>query len=162
MRSVVELELGARALYGRHWSTGHEAVPDAAQPDEDWYLPGRNLLLLSVAGTHGAQNAIHRVAIGILGSNPFPDARPEFLRTVERAIGLALDIPFRVLTPLLGMHKQDVIRAGRDLPLELALSCADPVEGGHCGVCGKCGERRRGFIAAGVPDPTDYAILGPL
>ena len=162
VRPVVELEVGTRSLYGRHWSTGGEAVPDAAQPDEAWYLPGRNLLLLSVAATYGSLHDIHRLAIGILGSNPFPDARPEFLRSLEQTTGLAMDTSFQVLTPLGNMHKEDVLRAGRDFPVQLALSCADPVEGGHCGVCGKCGERRRGFISAGIDDPTTYAQLGPL
>jgi 7-cyano-7-deazaguanine synthase len=73
-----------------------------------------------------------------------------------------MDTSFKVLTPLGEMHKEDVLRAGRDFPVQFALSCADPVEGGHCGVCGKCGERRRGFISAGIDDPTTYAHLGPL
>ena len=162
VQPLVELDLGARSLYGRHWSTGGEAVPDASRPDEDWYLPGRNLLLLSTAATYGAIHGIEHVAIGSLASNPFPDARPEFFRSLERSAGLALDAPVHILTPLGGMHKADVIRAGAHLPVQHALSCADPVDGGHCGVCGKCGERRRGFIDAGVDDPTSYARLGPL
>ncbi|MCY3913108.1 MAG: 7-cyano-7-deazaguanine synthase [Chloroflexi bacterium] len=159
---LVELDLGARSLYGHHWSTGGEAVPDASRPDEEWYLPGRNLLLLSTAATYGAIHGIAHVAIGSLASNPFPDARPEFFRSLEQSAGLALDAPVHILTPLAGMHKADVIRAGAHLPVQHALSCADPVDGGHCGVCGKCGERRRGFIDAGVDDPTSYARLGPL
>jgi len=162
VQPLVELDLGAQSLYGRHWSTGGEAVPDASRPDEEWYLPGRNLLLLSTAATYGAIHGIAHLAIGILASNPFPDARPEFFRSLEQSTGLALDAPIHILTPLAGMHKADVIRAGADLPVQHALSCADPVDGGHCGVCGKCGERRRGFIDAGVDDPTCYARLGPL
>lgn len=162
VQPLVELDLGARSLYGRHWSTGGEAVPDASRPDEEWYLPGRNLLLLSTAATYGAIHGIAHVAIGSLASNPFPDARPEFFRSLEQSAGLALDAPVHILTPLAGMHKADVIRAGAHLPVQHALSCADPVDGGHCGVCGKCGERRRGFIDAGVNDPTSYARLGPL
>ena len=162
VQPLVELDLGARSLYGRHWSTGGEDVPDASRPDEEWYLPGRNLLLLSTAATYGAIHGIAHVAIGILVSNPFPDARPEVFRSLEQSAGLALDAPVHILTPLAGMHKADVIGAGAHLPVQHALSCADPVDGGHCGVCGKCGERRRGFIDAGVDDPTGYAKLGPL
>lgn len=162
VQPLVELDLGARSLYGRHWSTGGEDVPDASRPDEDWYLPGRNLLLLSTAATYGAIHGIEHVAIGSLASNPFPDARPEFFRSLEQSAGLALDAPVHILTPLAGMHKADVIRAGAHLPVRHALSCADPVDGIHCGACGKCGERRRGFIDAGVNDPTNYARLGPL
>ncbi len=157
VRPIVELELGATSLYGPHWSAGDEDVPDAAQPDEAWYLPGRNLLLLSIAATHASLADIERVAIGVLASNPFPDARHEFLASFEQTARLALDRRIEVLTPLGNMHKQDVIRAGAAMPIEHALSCASPVVGGHCGVCGKCAERRRGFIDAGVRDPTAYA-----
>ena len=159
---LVELDLGAHGLYGDHWSTGAGAVPDAQQPDQVWYLPGRNLMLLAQAAIFGAIHEIPRAAIGILASNPFPDAQDPFLRSFERTADLAMDFAFEVLAPLRNLHKADVIRAGQGLPVELALSCADPVDGRHCGVCGKCGERRRGFIAAGVPDPTPYAALGPL
>ena len=162
IRPLVETEIGAGSLYGSHWSTGGESVPDAFAPDAEFYLPGRNLLLLSVAATYGAINEIPRIAIGILASNPFPDARTEFLRNFEAAARSALDMEIAVLTPLAQMHKTDVIKAGAGFPIELSLSCADPFSGGHCGVCGKCGERRRGFIQAGGEDRTLYHELGPL
>ena len=162
VRPVVELEFGRGSLYGGHWSTGGQAVPDAMAPDSDFFLPGRNLLLLSVAATYGSIEDISNIAIGILASNPFPDAQPDFLRSLEKSMGLALDREFQVLTPLLDTHKSDVLRAGEGFPIELSLSCADPVDGEHCGVCGKCGERRRAFIEARIPDKTAYRALGPL
>ena len=162
VQPIVELTLDVGGLYGSHWSVGGTDVPDAQQPDEAWYLPGRNLLLLGAAALYGGVNETPNLAIGLLASNPFPDATPEFLRSLERTAGLAMDTSFRVLTPLGDMHKADVVRAGTGMPVEEALSCASPVDGRHCGVCGKCGERRRGFIDAGVQDPTDYVALGPL
>jgi len=162
VQPIVELQLDVGGLYGSHWSVGGTDVPDAQQPDEAWYLPGRNLLLLGTAALYGGVNETPNLAIGLLASNPFPDATPEFLRSLERTAGLAMDTSFRVLTPLGDMHKADVVRAGAGMPVEEALSCASPVDGRHCGVCGKCGERRRGFIDADVQDPTDYVALGPL
>ena len=72
-------------------------------------------------------------------------------------------------TPFADMHKEDVIRLGASLgvPLELTLSCMNPVEGerggipAHCGICSKCRERREGFAGAGVPDGTSYAQPSP-
>ena len=160
IQPVVDIDLSTRPLYGRHWSTYGDDVPDASRPDQDWYLPGRNLLLLSTAATYGAIHGISRIAIGTLASNPFPDARPSFFRSLEQSILFAFDTPIQILTPLASMHKGDVIKVGEHLPLEHALSCASPVAGGHCGTCGKCGERRRGFVDACVPDPTTYADLG--
>lgn len=162
VRPVVELEFGGGSLYRGHWSTGGSAVPDAMAPDSEFFLPGRNLLLLSAAATYGAINDISNIAIGILKSNPFPDARREFLKSIEKTAGLALERKYSILTPLLEMHKGDVLRAGQAFPIELSLSCADPVGGEHCGLCGKCGERRRGFIDAQVPDRTRYVTLGLL
>ena len=162
VRPIVELRLDISALYGSHWSVGGSEVPDAQQPDEAWYLPGRNLLLLGAAALYGGVNETPNLAIGLLASNPFPDATQDFLRSLERTAGLAMDTRFSVLTPLGDMHKADVIRAGDGMPVQEALSCASPVDGRHCGVCGKCGERRRGFIDASVQDPTDYVELGPL
>ncbi len=37
------------AVYGRHWSTTGDGVPDAESADAAVYLPGRNLLLLAQA-----------------------------------------------------------------------------------------------------------------
>ena len=153
---MVEVHLGVGAFYGTHWSTGGLDVPDANEPDDAWYLPGRNLALLSAAAIYGGTHAIKFLAIGILGSNPFPDATEDFFHSLEHTAGLAMNTAFHVLRPLQGMHKADVIRAGGAFPLELSLSCASPVQGKHCGVCGKCGERRGGFIQAGIFDPTDY------
>ena len=162
IRPIVELKLDVSALYGSHWSVGGSEVPDAQQPDDAWYLPGRNLLLLGAAALYGGVHETPNLAIGLLASNPFPDATTDFLRSLERTAGLAMDTSFTVLTPLGDMHKADVVRAGVGMPVADALSCASPVDGRHCGVCGKCGERRRGFIDAGVQDPTDYAELGSL
>lgn len=162
MRPILELAFDIRSVYGSHWSVGGSEVSDAHQPDDAWYLPDRNLLLLGAAALYGGVNETPNLAIGLLASNPFPDATTDFLRSLERTAGLAMDTSFTVLTPLGDMHKADVVRAGVGMPVEKALSCASPMDGRHCGVCGKCGERRRTFIDAGVPDPTDYAELGPL
>ena len=156
VRSIVEISMDAAPFYESHWSTGSFDVPDAQQPDEAWYLPGRNLLLLSAAALYGGTHNIGRLAIGLLGSNPFTDATPEFLRSFELMAGIAMDTNFEVLTPLAGMHKADVIRAGQSFPIGDVLSCASPIEGRHCGICGKCGERRHGFVDAGIYDPTRY------
>jgi len=47
------------------------------------------------------------------------------------------------------------------VPLEYSLSCMNPRDGLHCGLCSKCRERRDAFDEAGVADPTIYAAPSP-
>ncbi|TMB05166.1 MAG: hypothetical protein E6J70_02595 [Deltaproteobacteria bacterium] len=121
------------------------------------YLPGRNLLLGSLAAVHCARARIPALALALLGDNPFPDATPDFLRTFGRCATRALGAPIRVRAPFRRLGKDAVIRLGHDLPLGLTLSCARPRGLRHCGRCTKCAERRAAFARAGVADPTTYA-----
>ena len=139
-----------------HWSVSGK-VPGYRASLASNYIPGRNLSLLTKAAMFCARNRIGEIAMAPLQSNPFPDARPEFFRAVERAVKLGMELPLRILTPFDDLEKCDVIKKGRALPLELTLSCANPRGSLHCGACTKCAERAEGFRAAGIADPTRYA-----
>jgi|SRR5688572_19762111 7-cyano-7-deazaguanine synthase len=142
-----------------HWALRGEP-PGFDTPDEDVYLIGRNIVLLSKAAIYCAQRGITRLAIGPLAGNPFPDATPAFFDAMARALSLGLHHPIDVATPFAGMHKSDVIRLGVSLgvPLELTLSCMQPQAGRHCGQCSKCRERRHAFRDAAIADPTKYEV----
>jgi 7-cyano-7-deazaguanine synthase len=155
---VAVLDLPMRDIFARHWSVTGRDVPGYRAPLWSNYIPGRNLALLTKAAIFCAQNRIGQVAIASLDGNPFPDARATFFRAFERTAHLGLGLKLRVLTPLAGLRKADVIRRARALPLALTLSCARPRGALHCGRCTKCAERRRGFSEAGIPDPTRYAV----
>ena len=154
---LVRLDLPARALYGgAHWSVSGRGVPDAAAAADSNYLPGRNLLLASLAAVHCARAGIRVLALALLAGNPFPDATPHFLRAFGGCASEALGTRLVVRAPFRRLGKERVIRLGRGLPLRLTLSCARPVRTRHCGRCTKCAERRRAFARAGVVDPTPY------
>ena len=157
---LARLTFTVRDLYpSTHWAlTGKPPAFDT--PDEDVYLTGRNVILLSKAAIFCAQHRIGRLALGPLAGNPFPDATPEFFAAMARALSLGLAHAIDIATPFAAMDKSEVIRLGVELgvPLELTLSCMNPRGGKHCGQCSKCRERRDAFHEAGVDDPTSYAV----
>lgn len=157
LEPLVVLDEPIRDVYGPHWSTDGPEIPDATSPDEAVYLPGRNLLLTVKAAVWCRLRGVSALALGSLGSNPFPDSTDEFFRGLEGVLSRAMSGGPRLLRPFAGLHKPDVVRRGAGLPLELSFSCIRPVDGLHCGRCNKCAERREGFREAGVVDRTRYA-----
>jgi len=163
VRPLVALDVTVRDVYpSSHWAI-RGTPPAYDTPDEDVYLTGRNIVLLSKAGVFCATRGLHRIVIGPLAENPFPDATPEFFRAMARALSLGLDHPIEIAAPFADMRKADVIRMGAELGvrMELSLSCMSPQAGRHCGLCSKCRERRDAFAEAGVTDQTVYAAPSP-
>ena len=154
-----------------HWAV--QGKPPAYDtPDEDVYLPGRNIVLLSKAAVYCAAAHIEHLVIGTLAHNPFPDATPEFRNAIARALSLGLAHPIAIEAPFAHLSKADVIRraAALAVPLELTMSCMNPCNSlspssspqfVHCGECSKCRERHDGFLEAGISDPTFYATPPP-
>jgi 7-cyano-7-deazaguanine synthase len=146
---------------------GAEAIGahDAAIPVT--YVPARNTLFLSFALAWAEVLEAQAIVIGVnmLDSSGYPDCRPEFIaafQTVaERATRAGtLGRAPRLWTPLAAWSKAQIIQQGLALGVDFALttSCYDPApEGGACGRCDSCHLRRRGFLRAGVEDPTRYS-----
>ena len=157
---LVALQFDMQDVYSAsHWAIRGQP-PAFDTPDEDVYLTGRNIMLLSKAAIYCAQHDLHRVVLATLAHNPFPDATAEFFAAMGRALSLGLNHTIEIGTPFATMGKSDVVRLGIELgvPLELTLSCMNPQAGRHCGLCSKCRERRDAFHEAGVADPTAYAV----
>lgn len=161
VRPLVSLSVEMRDVYAAtHWAVdGHP--PAYHTPDEDVYLPGRNIILLGKAGVYCAAAQLDRLVLGTLAHNPFPDATPAFRATMASALSLGLAHSVRIDAPYADLGKSEIVRRGVALgvPFQLTLSCMKPVEPLflHCGLCSKCRERHDAFLAAGVVDPTDYA-----
>lgn len=163
VKPMVHLQFDMRDVFtSAHWAVRGEP-PAFDTPDEDVFIDGRNVILLSKTAVFMARAGISRVLMGPLAGNPFPDATPEFFGTMARALSLGLAHRIEIDAPFATLHKADVVRKAVALgvPLELTLSCMQPTNGRHCGRCSKCRERRDGFREAGVEDPTPYR-LAPL
>jgi 7-cyano-7-deazaguanine synthase len=161
LRPLHVLDMPVRDLYRDHWGLTGRGVPGADTPDAAVFLPGRNVLLLAKAMLWCHLHGVAEVQLAPLEANPFPDATPAFFAAYEAAVNQAVGGRVRVRQPYRGLHKTDVLRRGRGLPLGLTFSCIRPVDGLHCGACNKCAERRRAFIDAGLPDPTQYQTEPP-
>ena len=107
--------------------------------------PGAQLELLAKAAIFCAYNRIGEIAMAPLESNPFPDARPEFFRALERAIDLGVGLRLKILTPFVGMTKGEVIRRGANLPLRFTVTCARTKGIVHCGRCTNARSGSRAF-----------------
>jgi 7-cyano-7-deazaguanine synthase len=150
------LEMPVADLYSDHWSISGRDVPDADSPDEAVYLPGRNVLLLAKGMIWCHLHGVGALALGVLGSNPFPDATPHFFAGYQAIVNEAIEGKVEVIHPFAAKHKREVMLLGRELPLALTFSCIHPQDGRHCGKCNKCAERRRAFADARLADETDY------
>ena len=67
--------------------------------------------------------------------------------------------PFTIHAPLQHLSKVQTIQLGLNLRVDysLTVSCYQANnEGEACGLCDSCTLRQRGFIAAGIDDPTLY------
>jgi len=137
------------------------------------YVPARNTLFLSyglaLAEVQGARDIF--VGANAVDYSGYPDCRPEYLRAFEVMANLATRMGVeaaddsqrvRIRAPIVSMTKADIIMTGTRLGVDYALtwSCYDPQpskDGAYaCGSCDACAIRRRGFVDAGVADPTRY------
>jgi 7-cyano-7-deazaguanine synthase len=125
------------------------------------YVPARNTVLLALAlawaETIGARDIF--VGVNVLDASGYPDCRPEFVRAFEGLAQVATRAGgFRIHAPLIELAKADIIKLGRSLGVDYAMthSCYDPIGGAACGHCDACLLRKKGFAEAGVPDPTRY------
>lgn len=168
----VVLSIDLRAIGGSALTSEIEVPKDreAAERGRDipiTYVPGRNLIFLSLAAAHAEVVGASRIYFGanVVDYSGYPDCRPEFIRAFEAAANAGTKAgvegkPLRVCAPLLAMTKVDIIRKGLQLhaPLHLTHSCYDPVGTLACGRCDSCVIRREGFAKAGVADVIQYAI----
>jgi len=130
------------------------------------YVPGRNMVLLALALAWAETLGAGHIFIGVnaLDYSGYPDCRPEFIGAFQGTANLGTRAgvegrPIQIHAPLIRLTKADIIRKGSSLgvPFGRTHSCYDPDPRGRaCGACDSCLIRKKGFIEAGIPDPTVY------
>jgi 7-cyano-7-deazaguanine synthase len=164
------MHIGLGGIGGSALTDPNIAVPETlSEGIPITYVPARNTVLLALALGWAEVLGARDIFIGVnaVDYSGYPDCRPDFIRTFEQLAALATKAgvegaTFRIHTPLIQLSKADIIRLGTDLGIDygLTVSCyqADN-EGRACGRCDACRLRIRGFIAAGIADPTRYMPL---
>lgn len=163
---IVNIDLGT---FGGSSLTTDAEVPKESADDEgipSTYVPARNTIFLSYALAWAEVLGADDIFIGVtaVDYSGYPDCRPEYIEAYENLANLATKRgvegqKMTIHTPLIDLSKAEIITTGDKLGMEYGLthSCYDPTpEGVSCGGCDSCIHRHRGFIEAGIPDPTPY------
>jgi 7-cyano-7-deazaguanine synthase len=158
-----------RAIGGSALTDSRIAVPEAhelaTKPGVPvTYVPFRNAHFLAVAVSWAEVLGAEKIYIGAVepDSSGYPDCRPEYYRAFNEVVKTGTkEGTIRVVTPLIAMHKAEIIRLGLELnaPFDLTWSCYQR-EDRACGVCDSCLLRLRAFREAGAEDPIPYAEAG--
>ena len=106
---------------------------------EDAFTPGRNTLFLLMAAAYGHQVGADAVAIGLLHEDTslFPDQTSAFLSAAESTLRFAIGRDIKVLAPLNGLVKQDVVALAKAKGIDKTYSChsGDDIPCGQCIAC---------------------------
>ena len=164
---VIRLDLGSiggSALTSDDIDVPVEGVANTGIPVT--YVPARNTVFLSIALGYGEVIGARHLFIGAnaVDYSGYPDCRPAFIEQFERLANVATAAidggdRWSVEAPLMTMSKSDIVSAGTSLGIDygLTISCYQADENGAaCGACDACRLRRKGFMDAGLPDPTHY------
>src|SRR5271154_2190421 len=162
-RMVVRNE-ALRAIGGSALTDPNIAVPESRTLTAGvpvTYVPFRNAHFLAAAVSWAEVLGAEKVYIGAVepDSSGYPDCRPAYYKAFNEVVKTGTkDSLIEVVTPLIAMHKAEIIRLGLELgaPLDLTWSCYSR-EDEACGVCDSCALRLRAFAAAGTRDPIPYA-----
>ena len=132
------------------------------------YVPGRNTIFLSMAGSFAEAIGASSVFIGAHSedSSGYPDCRIEYLEAFNRVLELGtragMEGRLKLEFPLIEKSKAEIIKTGSSLgvPFGLTWSC---YRGGKkpCMRCDSCVLRASGFKEAALSDPLETNAGGP-
>ncbi|CAJ0993094.1 7-cyano-7-deazaguanine synthase QueC [Pantoea sp. Nvir] len=118
------------------------------------FVPGRNILFLTLASIYSYQVDAEAVITGVCETDfsGYPDCRDEFVQALNRAVilGMARDVRFE--TPLMRLNKAETWALAdywksMTLVREETLTCYNGVKGDGCNKCIACHLRSRGLNA---------------
>ncbi|MEH0875486.1 7-cyano-7-deazaguanine synthase QueC [Pectobacterium cacticida] len=130
-------------------------VPDYdanSQGIPNTFVPGRNILFLTLAAIYAYQVGAEAVITGVCETDfsGYPDCRDEFVKALNQAIVLGIARNIRFETPLMWLNKAETW-ALADYYQQLdtvrfhTLTCYNGIKGEGCGQCAACHLRANGL-----------------
>lgn len=161
------LPMNLRGIGGSALTDDAIAVPtDEADGIPVTYVPARNTVFLSIALGWAEVIEADAIYIGVsaVDYSGYPDCRPEYIAAFESLANLATKRTvegkkIEIRTPLIQLTKAETIAMGVELGVDysLTVSCYQANDAGEaCGQCDSCRLRIKGFMEAGLADPTRY------
>ncbi|MDK2633070.1 7-cyano-7-deazaguanine synthase QueC [Pantoea stewartii subsp. indologenes] len=118
------------------------------------FVPGRNILFLTLASVYAYQVEAGAVITGVCETDfsGYPDCRDEFVKALNHAVSLGMARNIRFETPLMWLNKAETWALAdywQQLTLirEDTLTCYNGIKGDGCGDCAACHLRANGLKA---------------
>lgn len=116
------------------------------------FVPGRNILFLTLASIYAWQVEAEAVISGVCETDfsGYPDCRDEFVKALNNAVSLGMARKIRFETPLMWLNKAETWALAdywQHLPLVRSetLTCYNGIKGEGCRECAACHLRARGL-----------------
>ena len=101
------VDAGVLAQLGDSALTSERAIEMQANGLPNTFVPGRNLLFLTLAAALAYRRGLGRLVAGMCETDfsGYPDCRDETMRAMQGALSLGLDAPMTIETPLMFIDK---------------------------------------------------------
>lgn len=126
---------------------------------QDTFVPGRNILFLSLAGSVAYINNISDIVIGVSQEDygGYPDCRQAFINSMQETLSTGLAKNITLHTPLINLNKRQTVELAQSIPecfeaLGYSTTCYNGVFP-PCNTCHACVLRAKGFKEAQSIDP---------
>ncbi|GLO60986.1 7-cyano-7-deazaguanine synthase [Vibrio sp. MACH09] len=116
------------------------------------FVPGRNILFLTLAGIYAYQVGADTIITGVCETDfsGYPDCRNEFIQSINHSLVLGMDKKLVIETPLMWLNKAQTWALADQynalqLVREQTLTCYNGLIGDGCGDCPACILRQKGL-----------------
>ncbi|MGO1296134.1 MAG: 7-cyano-7-deazaguanine synthase QueC [Vibrio sp.] len=116
------------------------------------FVPGRNILFLTLAGIYAYQIGAQTVITGVCETDfsGYPDCRNDFVKAMNSALVQGMDRELEIRTPLMWLNKAQTWALADqhdalDLVRQHTLTCYNGIIGDGCGECPACHLRKSGL-----------------